>query len=93
MARRFYLKNPTPPGAANGAQLGSVGQHTKPHPQHTKKGKEDREKKKDPMPIVSVNPGADLPHRRFSQEGNRAPVSEATHSRNWERPVLPRVRR
>ena len=28
--------------------MGSVGQHTKPHPQHKKKGKEDREKKKDP---------------------------------------------
>ena len=25
----------------------------------------------------------------FIQEGNRAPVSKATHSRNWEGPVLP----
>ena len=30
---------------------------------------------------------------RFIQEGNRALVSKATHSRNWEGPVLPRVRR
>ena len=47
LAREFYSKNPTPPGAA----------------------------------------------QAFIQEGNRAPVSKATHSRYRKGPVRPRVRR
>ena len=35
LARELYLKNPTSPGAAKATYMGSVGQHTKPHPPNT----------------------------------------------------------
>ena len=45
--------------------------------------------------IFRGNPDTHTERERelFIQEGNRAPVAKATHARNWEGPVPPRVRR
>ena len=38
MAREFYLKNPTPPGAAQATSLGSIGNTRNPTPPTHKEG-------------------------------------------------------
>ena len=84
----FYLQRETPPGAGSRPRdlIGLCRQHTKPHPQHTRKGRGDKE-----------TPTGEKEQRgrgRFIQEGNREPVSEGTHSRNCGGPrQLPNRRR
>ena len=42
MAREFYLKNQNPIGSRPSDLIGLCRRHTKPDPQHTRKGREDK---------------------------------------------------
>ena len=81
----ILFKEPNPRGSRPSDLIGLCRQHTKPDPPITQ-GEARRARK--PVPIVSVNPDADPPQPSwFIQEGNRTPVSKATHSRYREGPV------